>query len=113
MGRGTAGDLEEERALKQVTAFFEQHGSTRFAQKVDGRIPVPHRAGFVEDSEEERVWLVFTETFRKEVCRGLDYRLVLEVLARNGMLVNCEGDRQVRRRIPGMGQLRFYAIVTK
>lgn len=108
--RGGVGDRDEQRAIAQVRAFIEAHGDSRFASR-DASMTVPHRCGFrTAGSDGQPRWLVLPEAWRIEVCRGFDHTFVARALERRGMLETDPGSYQVRRRIPGLGQIRTYAL---
>lgn len=110
---GGSGNREERAILAQMRAFFETHGASRFediAAKADQR--VPKRAGFFRDSiKEGREFLVLPETFRKEICKGFDEKMVKKVLLSAGLLLpgNDNKPSQVIR-LPGLGSSRVYVI---
>jgi len=101
--RGGLKSFESEEALKQVQAFFETNHSSRFAtiekdNTEDQRI-INNQAGFKRkvkvnlkdgtgDETEEESWefFVFPETFRSEICKGFDYRGVIQELNIKGFL---------------------------
>lgn len=112
-----AGD--EEAAIRQVRAFLEAHGSSRFAlltKSLDGTWEsvtdkTINRAGFRVGTEDVAIeYLVLPESFRNEICEGFDFRMVARVLAERGFLVTEDGKNSVRRSLPGFGQVRVYGI---
>jgi uncharacterized protein (DUF927 family) len=113
-GFGGAGNSEERAILSQVRAFFEAHGSSRFA-RCGGQYPddarIPNRAGFVrDDNSGNREYLVLPETFHREVCQGMDPRLVARTLMTAGWLVPpASGGRNTHLvKVPGIGATRCY-----
>ena len=117
--RGTAGALDEISAIRQVRGFLQCHGNSRFQilsrdknRQLTER--VPNRAGFMTEVEGEIVYLIFSEPFRDEVCRGFDYQAVARVLHRRGFLLVQEGSRRLQylKRIPGSAKdrIRLYAV---
>lgn len=76
---------EETTVLQQVKAFFEAHESSRFEQLggTDGQ-KVINRVGFWRYRGENKEYLVLPEAFKNEICKGLDYRSALKILARRG-----------------------------
>jgi uncharacterized protein (DUF927 family) len=119
LARGTVGSGEVEAALRQVRAFIEAHGASRFQSvhprltSVGEEIPerVPNRAGFKrEDAKGQTEYLVLPEVFRTEVCAGFDYRIVARALADRGYLVCESGRLMLKPRLPELGTAWVYAI---
>ena len=65
-----------------------------------------------QGSEETVEYLIPTEAFKNEVCKGYDAKKLAQELAYRGHLRNDAGRLQVQQRIPGTGSkaVRFYAI---
>lgn len=58
-------------------------------------------------------YYVFSEVFRKEICKGFDYRAVARLLVERGALVP-EGESHTRNeRLPSIGKTRCYRITNK
>ena len=139
--RGGAGNLEELSMLAQVRRFFEAHGEARFTDwdrpvsDTDSHAPrTIQRAGYrkhipAADDAGNPIWLddvdgsprathteyyVLPETFRQEVCNGVDYRVVCKLLAKRGCLMT-EGSSYTRKeRLPGgEGNVRCFRITHK
>jgi uncharacterized protein (DUF927 family) len=85
--RGGTGAAEVSAALSQVRAFFEAHGSSRFEDlDSDQERPIINRAGFRKKKDGRTLFMVLSETFRHEVCRGFDHKAVCRELVRLGIL---------------------------
>ncbi len=53
-----------------------------------------YRAGATGQYRDDgRIFYIFSEVFRKEVCKGLDYKRVTSVLKQRGHLITNEGNR--------------------
>jgi putative DNA primase/helicase len=98
--RGTSGAMDIEAAIQQVRPFLEQHGSARFERENESR-PIVARAGFYRRNGESNEFWIMRETFRSEVCRGFDSRVVARALAERGYLVYGDGNRPLSRRRVG------------
>jgi hypothetical protein len=119
-GRGTSGAGDIEAAIRQVRAFIELHGASRFqdsSPRLDnqGNViqeRVINRAGFKHIDENGDVeYLFLPEGYRQEVCKGFDSTEVSRELAARGYLVTEPGDKfSVRRPLPELGRRRVYAI---
>jgi len=134
--RGTSGSVDEEAAVRQVRAFLEQHGSSRF-QRLRDRLkpdpktgvtapdpddpttderPVLNRAGFVKPDIDGKIseYFIAPEVFRGEVCKGYDYRMVARALQSRGLLISDKKtDCLTRRMRTPEGNLGFYCISTQ
>lgn len=108
-------ELREVQAiLAHVRGFLAAHGGSRFESMSDSSEQrIPHRAGFYRDTiDGTREYLFLPETFKQELCKGFDEKLVKKTLQNAGMLIPGNGKRlnQVAR-IPAIsGQSRVYVI---
>jgi uncharacterized protein (DUF927 family) len=111
--RGSDGAGDAEAAIRQVRAFIEAHGASRFQTSRDDT-HVTNRVGFIQQSENGEVtYLVLREAFRNEICKGFDYKMVEKILIERGyLLTDYKGRSTVVRRIPGQekDQTRVYII---
>ena len=118
--RGSTGVGDVEAAIRQVRAFIEAHGNSRFQSVVprhDGRGNEIHervidRVGFKSvNPEGDTEFLILGEAFRQEVCKGLDYRMVAKVLDEHGHLrTDSKGKRSVLHNLPELGRIQVYAV---
>lgn len=93
-GFGGPGRREDRTLLRQVRAFFEAHGASRFQHVDDVEGRVPNRAGFVRNgSDGARQFLVLPEAFRSELCAGFDPKTAAKVLADAGFLLPGSGGK--------------------
>lgn len=90
--RGGSGSQEATEALATVRHFIEQHGDSRFSHTTDDK-PVHNRAGYRRFHDGENQYLFLPEVFKRDVCRGHDFRRVLEVLRERNLLVTEAPDR--------------------
>jgi uncharacterized protein (DUF927 family) len=97
--RGGTAPAEYRQAIEQVRLFIEAHGESRFEPLDDpGARPVSNRAGWRKGEGQDREWLIPPETWRAEICNGLDPKLVARTLADAGMLKRgSDGNQQVRK----------------
>lgn len=74
--------------MAQVRVFFESHGASRFdSANSPNNDKILNRAGFYQtDSEGFRIYMVLTETYKNELCKGFDQRTVTRVLLQAGWL---------------------------
>ena len=111
--RGGAGAAEVREGLLQVRVFLEQHGEARFSLAWDKEKerPVSNRAGFRKVADEAgATYHVLGEVFRREVCKGFDYKMVATVMAERGWLLHEPKRLTTSIRIPGEGLQRVYVI---
>jgi putative DNA primase/helicase len=121
--RGTIGGSDMEAAVGQVRAFLEAHGSSRFQRircssprgldsETDERQIVRDRAGFRRCNSKtgETEYLIFSEAFRNEVCRGYDYHAVAKELDKRRFLLREPPNMTIKPRLPGLGSVRVYGI---
>jgi uncharacterized protein (DUF927 family) len=97
--RGGADSTEGRQAVEQVRRFVEAHGETRFEPIDDhDRAPVHNRAGWRSGSGDDREWLIPPETWKTEICTGMDPSFVARMLCHRGMLRrSSEGFSSVRK----------------
>jgi uncharacterized protein (DUF927 family) len=96
--RGGTEPAEARQAVEQVRRFIEAHGEYRFEplDNVETRA-VPNRAGWRKGEGPDREWLIPSETWRAEICTGLDPKFVARTLCEAGIL---------RRAVDGFQQVR-------
>jgi uncharacterized protein (DUF927 family) len=111
--RGGLEPAEVRQGIEQVRRFFEAHSEARF----DGldnpdALPVSNRAGWRKGHGEDRRWFVPPETWKTEVCAGLDPHLAARVLAQRGMIEKASDGYQRVWKIQGKSQ-RGYVITPR
>lgn len=113
---GGAGNREERTLLNQVRAFIEKNGASRFQRLDNDTQQVRDRAGFIRDADDGATeYLVLPETFRSEVCSGIDYRYAIKVLQSHSWLAPGHSDRDAQRlkKAPGMKSPWVYVLTAK
>jgi uncharacterized protein (DUF927 family) len=100
---------------------LERYGESRFthyarAEKADDHMPdTVNRAGFkrfateAEDSAFE--FYVLPEVFKRDMCKGFDYREVAKVLRARGFIKTDEGRLTLTHRLPMLGKTRCYLVL--
>ena len=106
--RGGTEPAENRQAIEQVRLFIETHGESRFEplDEPDART-VLNRAGWRKGDGPDREWLIPPETWRAEICNGLDPKLVARTLAEAGMLKRASDGFQQVRKIDGTAKRVF------
>jgi len=105
--RGGTGAQEHKKAIAQVRHFLEAHGSYRFEDPDERERAIPNQAGIRRVVDGQTQYLIFPETFRHEVCAGMNPRIVCQALRDSGHLVVQEIDRNT---IKPRGQRRMYGV---
>jgi uncharacterized protein (DUF927 family) len=124
--RGGTGSGEDAAALAQVRAFLEAHGESRFTLLLTftpGAEPAPPAVARTIDrvcfrrrvadggGGERWEYLILPETWKNEVCKGLNAKRTAELLVRRNLLVGgSERHRAALETIPGEGKRRVYIV---
>ncbi len=111
--RGGTGAAEADEAIARVRRFIEAHGQSRFEdleETLSGRII--NRAGYRQGQGTREQWLVLPETWKAEVCVGLDPSRTARILADRGMLLRAQDGFQTVRKIANRST-RVYALTAK
>lgn len=97
--RGGTEPAEARQAVQQVRKFIEANGEYRFESLDDPDARnVPNRAGWRKGEGLDREWLIPPETWKDEICAGLDPRFVSKTLCDAGILKRSnDGFQQVRK----------------
>jgi putative DNA primase/helicase len=126
--RGGAGNQEESAILKQVRAFFEIHGESRFSNwrelptenggtvQLDSPHPTINRVGFKRRNGEGFTYYVFPEAFKTEICAGLDANKAAQLLKEKGWIIPDKQGKTTQGgiRLPGISkQCRCYVFTLK
>lgn len=114
IGKRSVGSSDMEKAVAQIRAFLHanQHRFEDLVGKAETRAVI-NRAGFRRAVDSEDVeYLITSEIFGTEVCKGYDPKAVIDELRKRGYLHEGSGRLQVQQRIPSMGNkpVRFWAI---
>jgi uncharacterized protein (DUF927 family) len=122
--RGGAGAAEDAASLAQVRKFIESHGESRFTPLLKpnglGVVEPPelthtlNRAGWrrrVDVGDDGWEFLILPETWKTEVCKGLNARRTADLLAARGLLLGATGrHRSATVTIPTEGKRRVYRV---
>jgi uncharacterized protein (DUF927 family) len=114
--RGGAGAAEDAEALRQVRAFIEAHGTSRFEESGDENSALAeprtiNRVGFRRRHGDGWHYLILPESWRNEVCRGLDPARVAKLLiGQRLMLPDSDGRPDRKERITGHGRIRVFVV---
>ncbi len=128
--RGGEGNLEDKQIVQQIALFFERYGESRFTRwdndepRVDEHVPrTDNRCGFRKtevmfkhgsNETTETIYYVLPESFRTEICKGLNFKSVIKLLRELGA-IECSKDNKssIPYRLPGYGKKkqRCYKII--
>ena len=111
--RGGPEAYEIKIALAQVRHFFELHGDARFVHldhPNNSEALIRERAGFKRHGH----FFVFTEVFKKDICKGLDWRNISKLLIEREWLLPDSGGKFTQSfRLPDGGNIRCYRFTQK
>lgn len=110
---GALGNREERVILSQARAFFESHGASRFDNiKMPNNERINNRAGFYTTADNgDRLYMVLSEVFKNEVCKGFDPKIVARVLVNSDWLIPSNDGRTTQKiRVRGIGIPRLYVF---
>jgi uncharacterized protein (DUF927 family) len=111
--RGGTGAHEETQAIEQVRRIIEQHGEARFQRTDVSLSDVRDRLGWRKGEGAEREWWVPPETWKAEICKGLDPLSVARTLASRGMLRRQDGRHlQCKVSLNAKQTLRVYVLTS-
>lgn len=114
--RGGIGSQEEHEILSSVRRFFEQNGESQFTP---WDAPQEHktikRTGFRKLDGGEVEFFVFPETFKSEIAKGFDAKLVAKICLKHGLLrEGSKGEFTRSEQLPGMNKkTRCYRFTSK
>lgn len=109
-------DSEPAEMLAAVRHFLEQNAEGRFMgwdRGEDDRAPRTLAAcGWRKKTEHGREFLIFAESWRRDVCKGFDAAQVARVLAKCGALMTeSDGCTTRRERLPDGSKMRVYRVL--
>ncbi|MFN4187339.1 MAG: DUF927 domain-containing protein [Acinetobacter johnsonii] len=99
---GNGENMEETKILEHIKAFFESNGTSRFEdltviRQADGeaiRPRIHNRVGYYDPVD--KVYLVSSVMFKKEMCIGMNEANVKKVLTKHGWIKEfTEGDKKL------------------
>lgn len=108
------GDYEDVEILNQVRTFFTLHGTSRFElinTEFSEQSKIFNRLGFVKIEPDGRNFYVYPETFKQEICKSFDSKVVAKVLKKYGW-IECDGKSMTKvKRLPNTEKVtRLYVF---
>lgn len=113
---GSEGNREDKGILAQVRSFFESYGASRFDNlNSPNNERINHRAGFYTTAENgDRIYMVLSEVFKKEICQNYDLKMVTKTLSQAGWIIpGNDGKSSQKIRVRGIGIPRLYVFTGK
>lgn len=112
--RGGTEPAEARQAIETVRLIIEQHGDARF-EPVDcaseGRL-VNNRLGWRKGDGAEREWWIPSETWKADICAGLNPQFVAKALAERGFLrTQGSGGLQCKVNLGGTSRANAYVVL--
>jgi len=113
-GREGTGQSDAENAIRQVRAFLEKNGASAFQDVAFPDQKVINRAGFIKKNAvtNKTEYLIMPEAFRRDVCKGLNYKFVAKVLNNRGYL-EAQDDKTLSKNFylsKELGKMRVYVV---
>jgi putative DNA primase/helicase len=111
--RGSTGDHDIESGIRQVAAFIEAHGNSRFeAAWEDSPERVINRVGFRRCDDSDRwEYMVLPEQWRSEVTKGFNALVLARAMIGRGLIISASDGKPARPvRVPGYGTVRLYVL---
>lgn len=107
------GNREAAELLAQVRHFLDMHGASRFAppKQTEEELRIANHAGFYEhDDSGRKLFWIFPEVFKREICGGFEPRQATTILRKAGWL-RCDNERATQQKwLPGLGNRRVYVV---
>jgi uncharacterized protein (DUF927 family) len=103
-------DLESHRILMQIRTFLQRYGATHFPDLADGSQTQKCLGFRKRNAQGEYDWLIPSEIFREEVCKGYELKRVLVALNQSGYIPFSDSRSSKVERLPSLGRLRVYHI---
>jgi len=84
---GMTGNHEQRQIIKQIQAFIQAHGKTRFSSWKDNDYTstMPNRVGFYRADNDS--YYIYSSLFEKEICLPFSKKQVCETLDSMGLLI--------------------------
>jgi uncharacterized protein (DUF927 family) len=119
--RGGHDAAEYRDGIEQVRSFILAHGMARFVpaweheadNRNESRVPPRDVAGYRQKVGDGWDFFVTTSAWKEEVCRGYDARRLAATMAQHGYMDAPDASRRAKLvRVPGVGQLRLYHVLS-
>lgn len=110
--RGSIGDHEIEAGIRQVIAYIEAHGSSRFeAAWQDGAERIINRSGFRRREDNTWQYIVLPGQWKNEVANGFDASVLARAMVHRGLIIPA-GDGKFTKpvKVPGHGTMRLCVL---
>lgn len=108
-----SGTSDGQKSVAQVRNFLQSQGGSRFISDSDSNRYIRDCAGFVYESEGAREFCVYSEVFRRELCKGFEPKMVARELKNRGLLVTEGAFDTARRQDPTNRKRRLRCYVVR
>lgn len=107
------GSSDGQKSVAQVRNFLQSQGGSRFISDSDSNRYIRDCAGFICESEGVREFCIYSEVFRRELCKGYEPKMVARELKSRGLLVTEGAFDTARRQDPTNRKRRLRCYVIK
>lgn len=108
--RGGTESKEESQAIEAVRLMIEQFGQSRFETLDGDGQRVLNRLGWTKGVGPSQEWWIPSETWKVEICVGMDPKFVAATLGKNQMLGRSSDGWQMVKKIAG-NNIRVYVVL--
>jgi putative DNA primase/helicase len=111
--RGSIGEHDMETGIRQVIAYIEAHGSSRFeAAWKDGEGRVLNRVGFRRrDAQGSWIYMVLPEQWRTEIAKGFDAAALARTMVERRLIIPGNDGKPAKPvKVPGYGAMKLYVL---
>jgi uncharacterized protein (DUF927 family) len=111
--RGSVGEHELEAGIRQVIAYIEAHGSSRFEAAWDNSVErVVNRVGFRRrDGQGPWIYMVLPEQWRTEVAKGFDAAALGRTMVVRGLIIPGNDGKPAKSvKVPGHCAMKLYVL---
>jgi putative DNA primase/helicase len=106
---------DDKALLNQVAAYLQTYGGSRFPAHdadPDELAKVHSRSGFTRSEGGEIQYLVESQAFKSELCKGFDLKYAIATLVDRGWLIPGNERKQQKPRIPALNKTVWVYVLT-
>ncbi len=113
--KGGVGDDENKQILEQAKGFFELHGCSRFYELngLEGQKVINNMAGSKDSHQDAVMFYVSPSAFQNEICKGFNRKTVIELLIKNGFLLQDHNGEYRQQKWAPHGNKKVYVVSGK
>lgn len=105
---------DDKALLDQVSAYLQTYGGSRFLAhdaNPDDMTKVHNRSGFTRTEGGEIQYLVESQAFKNQLCKGFDLKYAIATLINKGWLIPGEDRKQQKPRIPALNKTVWVYVI--